>query len=740
VDAARHQRVKDVFLAVCDLGPAERAAAIERACAGDADLRASVEAMLACDTDDVLSLRDPLVGFELSPGHVLDGKFRIRALIGTGGLGEVWSAEQHAPVQREVAIKVVKLGMDTRDVLARFEAERQTLAILDHPHIARVLDAGATPAGRPYFAMELIEGPPITAFAQRAGLDVAERLELVLQLCQAVQHAHQKGVIHRDLKPSNVLVTTVDGAAFVKVIDFGIAKAMQGDREATPGATLEHQIIGTAAYMSPEQARSSRDVDTRTDVWALGVILHELLVGVTPFDATVRPTSAGQFAHLLDERPTPRPSTHLYAERQNPLVRRDELEGDLDWIVLKALEKDRERRYPSAAALADDIVRHMRHEPVVASPPSTSYRLRKFVRRNRTTTVAAALVFTALVAGIVSTTIARNAEHAARVEAVAALAEAESAGWFLGEMLGAANPNDMGRDVRVVDVLAAADDESIRKRFEDRPRAEIRVRRILGSTLRELGRFDEALVHQQRALAVSRTAYPPDHPELLAVLLGITSLYDEMARYPDSEPLHREALALYPKVHGPFSRRTLGAQCNFGLLLYDQGRAVEAEAQLRATLATMEAHLPPDDAYLLNCKQGLGTALMDQKRYADAREHIEEVFRRSEARQPERATTAAQAMGNLALIAHLEKDHARALELYDAVLERFARVYGPDHWRIGHAQDARADVLLALGRTQESRETRELAHRLYVGAFGADHPWTLAVASKLEPPAVTAPK
>jgi non-specific serine/threonine protein kinase/serine/threonine-protein kinase len=729
VDPARHRRVKELFLSVCDLDAPERGAVLERECAGDDELRASVESMLAFDAEGADRLRGVTLAVDLAPGTVLDGRFELRERIGAGGLGDVWSAEQSEPVRRTVAIKVVKLGMDTRQVLARFETERRTLAILDHPHIAHVLDAGSTPSGRPYFAMELIAGIPITAFAERARLDVRERLALVLQLCHAVQYAHQKGIIHRDLKPSNVLVMRVDGVPFVKVIDFGIAKAMERDGEAGAFATIESQVFGTPAYMSPEQARNTRDVDTRTDVWALGVILHELLVGSTPFAPTVELDQTAVLAPLLDDSPTPRPSTQLTGTRVAPLVRRDEVEGDLDWIVLKALEKDRERRYPSAAALADDIERHLGHEPVVAGPPSRWYRVRKFVRRNRTGTAAVAIVFLALVAGITSTTIARNAEHAARVEAVASLAEADSAGEFLGDLLSAANPLEKGRDVRVLDVLEDTDG-AIRKRFAEHPRAEIRVRRILGSTLRELGELDEALLHQRRALELGRETYPPGHTELLSTMLSLGAIYDEMGRYSDSEPIHRELLELFPKAHGPNARPTLGARCNFGLWLYDQERYAEAEEILRPTLAAMQAHLDPNHHYLLNCMQALGTTLLALDRSAEAEELFHEVMRRGDANEPGRSPQASQSAMNLALAAFYRKDYPRALQLCDEAKERVSVAYGADHWRVGRVEEQRADVLRALGRIDEARASLENAQTIYAEVFGPEHPWSVALVEK----------
>ena len=340
------------------------------------------------------------------PGARIGG-YRLREKIGSGGFGTVWAAEQEHPLRREVALKILKPGLDTSEIIARFEQERQTLALLEHPHIARIFDAGATELGRPFFAMELVRGKKITEFCEDARLGLRGRLALFVEVCRAVQHAHQKGVIHRDLKPSNVLVEMHRGRPVPKVIDFGIAKAMQR----TPGITitLDEKVLGTPAYMSPEQARPDRQgVDTRTDVYSLGALLYELLTGCTPFDAeTAMQHSMDEVQRLICEVDPPRPSTrvsvtgHDAASSFFPFGRVRPFSSDLDWIVMKALEKDRARRYASADDFAQDIERYLADEPVVAAAPSTAYRLGKFVRRHRVavTTIAAIVLafFTAAV-------------------------------------------------------------------------------------------------------------------------------------------------------------------------------------------------------------------------------------------------------------------------------------------------------------------------------------------------------
>ena len=348
-------------------------------------------------------------------GQVIAGRYTLLEVLGEGGMGTVYRAEQTEPVKRQVALKLIKIGMDSRAVLARFDAERQALALMDHPNIARVYDGGTTAAGQPFFVMELVSGVPITEYCDRQRLPVRARLELFVSVCQAVQHAHQKGIIHRDLKPGNVLVTEVDGRPTPKVIDFGVAKATEfkltDQSLADTGA-----IVGTPAYMSPEQADpSSMDIDTRTDVYALGVILYELLAGSPPIDAKQFQRGAIlEMLRMVREVDPPRPSTKVSTAEALPSIAASRdiepaqlkraLQGDLDWIVMKALEKDRTRRYETANGFAADVLRHLAYEPVLAAPPSRAYRLRKFVRKHRGAVIAASLVLLALLAGIAGTT------------------------------------------------------------------------------------------------------------------------------------------------------------------------------------------------------------------------------------------------------------------------------------------------------------------------------------------------
>jgi serine/threonine protein kinase/tetratricopeptide (TPR) repeat protein len=417
-------REETLFDAALALAPEKRAAYLNQECGPDAGLRQRVENLLKAHGQSDGFLEAPAAGpsgtmivsapNSENPGDMI-GRYKIREKLGEGGCGVVYVAEQTEPVRRKVALKVIKLGMDTRTVIARFDAERQALAMMDHPNIAKVLDAGTTANGRPFFVMELVRGIKITEYCDQNNLDTAERIQLFIQVCHAVQHAHQKGIIHRDIKPSNILVTLHDGTPVPKVIDFGIAKAVEGRLTDQTIYTQLYEFIGTPAYISPEQAEmSGLDIDTRTDIYSLGVLLYELLTGETPFDSDELVQSGlDQMRRTIREQEPPAPSTRLNAMTSDDLTttaRRRSVEaprlvhfikGDLDWIVMKALEKDRTRRFETANALAADLHRFLTNEPVEARPPSNFYRFQKLVRRNKVAVAAVSAVVAALALGFV---------------------------------------------------------------------------------------------------------------------------------------------------------------------------------------------------------------------------------------------------------------------------------------------------------------------------------------------------
>jgi eukaryotic-like serine/threonine-protein kinase len=443
--SAPSHREEEIFEAALKLPHGERAAYVESACGGEAALQERVlELLQAHATAGSFMQESPVYGrktivlslpVDEKPGDKI-GRYKLLQQIGEGGCGVVYMAEQEEPVRRRVALKVIKLGMDTKSVIARFEAERQALALMDHPNIAKVLDAGATETGRPFFVMELVRGIKITDYCDQNKLSTTERLGLFTQVCNAIQHAHQKGIIHRDIKPSNILVTLHDGVPVPKVIDFGIAKATQGRLTDQTLFTAFEQFIGTPAYMSPEQAEmSGLDIDTRSDIYALGVLLYELLTGAPPFDPKeLLKAGLDELRRTIREKEPARPSTRLstmldadltaVAQRRHsePPKLIHALRGDLDWIVMKSLEKDRTRRYETANGLAMDIQRYLTNEPIVARPPSTMYRFQKLVRRNRTMFAAASVGATALLIGLILSSYAFIQERIMRKHAERAAA------------------------------------------------------------------------------------------------------------------------------------------------------------------------------------------------------------------------------------------------------------------------------------------------------------------------------
>ena len=434
------QREQALFAAALEHAPEERSVFLDGACHDDPELRQRLETLLAANKDPVSLLPEDMTAdathdspfHDESVGQTL-GRYKLLERVGEGGFGIVYVAEQTKPVRRRVALKVIKLGMDTKQVVARFEAERQALAMMDHPNIAKVLDAGTTEQGRPYFVMELVRGIKITEYCDQEKMSTKDRLDLFIKVCHAIQHAHQKGIIHRDIKPSNILVTLHDGVPIPKVIDFGIAKATEGRLTDTTVYTQLHQFIGTPAYMSPEQAEmSGLDIDTRSDIYSLGVLLYELLTGKTPFDGKeLVSMGIDAMRKTIREREPARPSTKLAtldgAELTTTATRRASessklahlLKGDLDWIVMKCLEKDRQRRYETSNGLAADILRHLNNEPVLARPPSAAYKFQKAWRRNKVVFTAGALVILALLSGLTIAAVGLKKAIVARQEAQA---------------------------------------------------------------------------------------------------------------------------------------------------------------------------------------------------------------------------------------------------------------------------------------------------------------------------------
>jgi serine/threonine protein kinase/Tfp pilus assembly protein PilF len=626
---------------------AERAAFVKSACGDDTALLARVEAMLKVHFEDESFLKSPPAGIAGTldappltegPGTRI-GRYKLLQLIGEGGFGVVYMAEQQEPIRRNVALKIIKLGMDTKQVIARFEAERQALAMMDHPNIARVFDAGATDTGRLYFVMELVKGIPITEYCDKNDLDTQKRLELFIDVCKAVQHAHQKGIIHRDIKPSNVMITLHDGKPVPKIIDFGIAKATQQRLTEKTLFTEYGQFIGTPEYMSPEQAEmSGLDVDTRTDIYSLGVLLYELLTGTTPFEADkLRSAAYDEIRRIIREDEPPRPSTRLstLGEALTDIAKHRDAQpgelckivrGDLDWVVMKTIEKDRTRRYETANELAMDIKRHLSDEPVSAGPPSMRYRLHKFARRHRTGVAAGLLVAAAIVLGlVVSTTMYFQAEQALRMEA-AARAEAERQAmisqavtkFLTNKILNSLSPwKAKSPEVTVRYVLEAAS-KNLESKFKDAPSVEASVRDTLGEIYMAIGKYKVAETHLERAIELRRDQFGKEHPDTLKSMTNLSEVYQAEGRYNEAEPLLVKALEIQRRVLGDESSGTLNSMTRLGSLYSEWGRYNKAEPLLVEALEIRRRVLGEEHPATLWSMSNLGELYTRQGRYNEA--------------------------------------------------------------------------------------------------------------------------
>ena len=600
---------KEIFLDLVELPREQRAAELQRRTPGDPALRAAVQSLLDANDRAQGFLAGPTVE-QSSVARATEsgevplqqvGPYKLLQVIGEGGFGTVYMAEQEQPVRRRVALKVIKLGMDTRQVVARFEQERQALAIMDHPNIAKVLDAGATENGRPYFVMELVRGDPITQYCDASRLTPRQRLELFVPVCQAVQHAHQKGVIHRDIKPSNVLVTLHDGKPVPKVIDFGVAKATQARLTEKTVFTEFRQMIGTPEYMSPEQAEmSGLDIDTRSDIYSLGVLLYELLTGTTPFDARdLRSKAYAEIQRVIREVDPPKPSTRLESMRETigavaahrniePRRLGTVVRGELDWIVMKCLEKDRTRRYETASSLAADVTNYLSGAAVSAASPSAAYRLRKFVRRNKLSLGVAASIFVALLVGLTlalwGLDRARKAERIAQNEA----AISKQINTFLIDMLRTADPNrGANPNPTVRDVLDDATRALDAGTLASQPQVESAVRATIGGALQSLGRLDDSVGQLRRALDAQRAraaAGAGDDAELARTLNLLGMVLAERGEFDEAERVTRESLELRRKRFGETSIEVGETLSNLGTLRADQGDHAAAETLYRQSI------------------------------------------------------------------------------------------------------------------------------------------------------------
>ncbi|MGH7177007.1 MAG: protein kinase domain-containing protein, partial [Tepidisphaeraceae bacterium] len=635
------------------------------------------------------------------------GPYHILQLIGEGGMGSVYQAEQREPIHRTVAIKVIKLGMDTRQFVARFESERQALALMNHPNVARVLDAGATETGRPYFVMEYVPGEPITHFADRHKHTVRQRLELFTQACDAVQHAHQKAIIHRDLKPSNILVTLQDGRPWVKVIDFGVAKAVSHRLTEKTLFTEAGQLMGTPEYMSPEQAEASLlDVDTRSDVYSLGVVLYELLSGALPFDASsLRSPGSGEIQRIIRDVEPPRPSTRLSGLgkgareiarlRQTPLESlHRQLKHELDWIPLKAMRKDRAQRYATATELSEDIQNYLSNRPLRAGPESAAYRVRKFIRRNQAGVVAAAAMVLLLIGGVIATSwqayratkaerVALKEKREADLQRQAALSASENVSEvnrFLAEdLLGSAAPEvTRGKEMTVREAIDRAAD-TIPTRFKNRPLTEGAVREALAETYGALGERSRALPHIQAARDIYLRAYGADHRFSISATITLGRVLAELNRHDEAEPLIRQSLERAERLFGSEHEVTLAAVGALAMTLRMQERLVEAEPLYRRVLEANRRRYDSRHEEVAKSLNNLAVLLNTDHRAAEAEPLYRESIEIRSALLGEDHPAYLGTLSNLAVVLEDQGKRDEAEQLLRKVLSGMRRVLKDDH-------------------------------------------------------------
>ncbi len=748
MNAEHWEQVKDLLHQAMQLAPEQRARFLDEACSSDAALHAELESLLLAE-EDVRStfLQSPPLGAEsdhidniaaLEAGQIFAQRFQLVRKLGEGGMGQVWLGEQTSPVRRQVALKLIKAGMYDEAIAQRFQSERQSLAIMDHPAIAKVFDAGTTPQGQPYFVMEYVPGLPITEYCDRKKLKIKDRLELFIQACEGVQHAHQKAIIHRDLKPANILVVEVDGKPVARIIDFGLAKATTPQAEGESLFTQLGHFVGTPGYMSPEQVDPNvQDIDTRTDVYSLGVVLYVLLTGSQPFETKQKQKQPlDELLRRVREEEPPTPSTKVNTDRDTSVATAEArgteprqlvslLRGDLDWITMKALEKDRTRRYGAPSELAADIRRYLNHEPVVARPASTGYRVRKYARRHRVAVgVAAGLVLLLAAFSVLQAVqlrrITRERDRANRERD-----RATRITDFMIRMFKVSNPNEArGNSITAREILDKAS-KDLGTGLPKDPEVQAEMMRVMSRTYMSLGLYARADELAKRSLDARLSLLGPDNPKTLESMAQMATVLIYEGHYSEAEKLERQALAAERRVLGADDPLTLETMDHLAVVLEDQGHDDEGEKLEREVIEIGTRRLGPENEQILRAMGNLGAALSDQSRYAEAEQlyrQLVDADRRVLGPDDPRTLIAA---GNLALVVKSQGRFAEAEPLYREVLTTQQRMLGNDHQATAWSMENLAEVLSLEGRLAEAEKMFRDVLGIRSRIFGPEHPETL---------------
>ncbi len=726
MSSEHHAKVKALFVAACELPPGQRLEFLQRECGSNHALSDEVQELLRYHQAETTQESSRSTAMLDDLESIVN--FKVLQRIGEGGMGEVYEAEQTHPIRRRVALKVIKWGMDTKEVLARFESERQALALMNHPNIAKVHDAGMTESGRPFFSMEYVKGVPLTDYCDTHRLSTEQRLQIFIQVCMGVQHAHQRGVIHRDIKPSNILVMIQDDEAVPKIIDFGIAKATSQRLTERTVFTELGQWIGTPEYMSPEQAEmTGLDIDTRTDVYSLGVVLYELLVGAQPFDSTtLRSAGFDEMRRRIREEEPLRPSTRLThgdcdsdvaAERRRTsatnLAR--ELKGDLDWIVMKALEKDRTRRYATPMELAADVQRHMDDEPVEASPPSTGYRLKKFVRRNRVAVATASLVVTALILGTIGTGIGMvRAKREART--------AQQVIQLMSEVLGGMNPTGAYGHTESIDEVLDRGVEQIDQTLQGQPLVEAYLKDLIGRVYMGMGEFLKARPVLEDAYAI-RLAELGDSVSSVGDSLDILGVARMLTGdYKDALAVLEEAVVVYEGTVGPDHGAVGYTLTNICYVQWRLGNYDKAMDYCDQAIANLERNFGVDGLAVATPLFNQAIVLRELGEHRQALAVSRRALSIRETHLGPDHTAVGWALHDLALCHEFigEYDTARALQERAMAIQ--IEALGPESNAVSMSLTRLAVAKKADGDLEAARDMFQRALEIRENAMGVDHP------------------